>query len=148
MQSMASTALTFVKEADLLVANGHMADMPAETQAAMMRYAIREYAAGTPPLDIATKLGISGPTMYRYLIKHYEQDWKDIQAGKALAALDEAEEELRDAQSMAEVSRAGTRIRAEQWKLERVLSRIYAAKQEVHHSGDPIINITVVQSSK
>ncbi len=83
------------------------------------------YEKGEGIEAIATDMGITPPAIYRYLARHAQEQWKEYQAANALHAYQQAEDELRTAQDGVSLSRARELVRSQQWKLERVLRRIY-----------------------
>lgn len=86
---------------------------------------LARFEGGEPITAIAKSYGITGPAVYRYLIRNAESGWREYQAANALAEHDKAEEDLKAATDGVTVSRARELARLQQWKLERVLRRIY-----------------------
>ena len=86
---------------------------------------LERFEGGESITKIAGSLGISGPAIYRYLIRNAESGGREYQAANALAEHDKGEEELKHASDGVTVSRARELARLQQWKLERVLRRIY-----------------------
>lgn len=83
------------------------------------------YLAGESITAVAKDLGISTEAIYLYLLRNFPEEWKEAQSAKALAKHDIAEEQLDVAADGVSVGRAKEQARLQQWKLERVLRRIY-----------------------
>lgn len=99
----AETALGHVEAKDILEAFEHGATIPVQAKA----------------------LGVTHQAIYRKLIKDAPEQWKEHQAAKALAKLDDVEDKLEQAVDGVAVSRERELARLHMWKLERVLRRIY-----------------------
>jgi len=83
------------------------------------------YEQGETMPQIAADLNVSHQAIYRLLLDKCPEEWKEYQAARALANLDHADEALDSAGNMVEVAKANHRVKSAQWKLERVLRRIY-----------------------
>lgn len=99
----AEAALAHVKASDVLEAFEHGASIPVQAKA----------------------LGVTHQAIYRKILKDAPELWKEHQAAKALAKLDDSEQALTDAVDGVAVSRERELARLQMWKLERVLRRIY-----------------------
>lgn len=79
--------------------------------------------------QIAQSLGASDVGLYLKIIREAPEQWKEHQAAKALRDLERAEERLEGANGMLEIARAREVLKSAQWRLERVLRRIYGQDQ-------------------
>lgn len=86
---------------------------------------LNRYEAGETIEVIAASLGISSIAVYRWLTRKAEAQWKEYQAARALADYESAEQELRTATDGVTLGRARELLKSQQWKLERVLRKIY-----------------------
>ena len=86
---------------------------------------LKRYEHGEGIEAIAKDLGITPPAIYRYLARHAQEEWKEYQAANALHAYQVAEDELKTATDGVTLSRARELVKSQQWKLERVLRKIY-----------------------
>lgn len=86
---------------------------------------LKRYEQGEGIETIANDLGITPPAIYRYLARHAQEDWKEYQAANALHEYQIAEDQLRTASDGVTLSRARELVKSQQWKLERVLRKIY-----------------------
>jgi Helix-turn-helix domain of resolvase len=86
---------------------------------------LERYENGEGIEAIALDLGITPPAVYRYLARHAQEDWKEYQAANALHEYQLAEDQLRTASDGVSLTRARELVKSQQWKLERVLRRIY-----------------------
>ena len=93
--------------------------------ASAVQQILRRYEAGEQFREICKDHGVSHVTLYKYVIHHAEQQWKDLQVARALARKESAEEQLDDAKDQLSVNQARERLKAAQWDLERVCRRIY-----------------------
>jgi len=115
---------------------------PAELNAVLER-AIEEYGRGVSVYAIANGLGVEHTTLYRQLIKHKEAEWRDAKESRALAELEEAEEEMKLARDPIALTRARERCRAAQWQLERLMRRIYGQEARADNAGRVSITLNI-----
>lgn len=91
---------------------------------------------------IAKSLQVSRSGLNQLLLREAESEWRTVQIARALSAMELAKERLEAAGGDAlSVARARERLRAAQWELERLWSRVYGARQEVTVSTAPILHI-------
>jgi hypothetical protein len=86
---------------------------------------LSRYENGEGIEAIALDLKIAPQAIYRYLSKHAQEEWKEYQAANALHEYQVAEDQLKTAPDGVALSRARELVRSQQWKLERVLRKIY-----------------------
>lgn len=86
---------------------------------------LARYEQGDSIEAIARGYGVSAGAIYRWLTRNAEEGWKEHLAARAHWQLDSAEEALRSASDGVQVSRARELMRAQQWRLERVLRRVW-----------------------
>ena len=91
--------------------------------------------------DIAQSLGLARSTLNYHLLSQVSDDWRDIQAARALTALQDAERELSNPPDQLALAAARERVRAAQWNLEKLHRRLYGDKLDVVHSG----NVTITR---
>jgi hypothetical protein len=91
----------------------------------LARECIERYLDGTELAEIALEYAVSRPRLYQILTEHAEPQWKSAQAAFALHEYELAETGLRTAPDGLELARAREQVKSAQWKLERVLRRIY-----------------------
>jgi len=104
---------------------------------------LARYEAGGHIPDIATELGVSFQAVYAHIFKHDPEGWKEQQAARAIAELEQWEQRIVSAPDTLELTRAREGLRAAQWKLERVLRRIYGQDSP---PASVTINITAVDA--
>ena len=83
------------------------------------------YEDGESVEQIAKSYQVSPQAVYAWLHRNAEEQWKSHLAAKAHYQLDQAEDELRTASDNIAVSRSRELLRAQQWRLERVLRRVW-----------------------
>lgn len=83
--------------------------------------------------DIAKSLGVARTSLYQAIVKYEPEQWQALQAARALAELDDAEDAMRCADDAVAVSRAREQLKTAQWKLERTCRRLYGtdSKEDV-----------------
>ena len=97
---------------------------------------LKRYEEGEGIEAIAKDLQIAPQAIYRYLARHAQEEWKEYQAANALHEYQLAEKELKSAADGVTLSRARELVKSQQWKLERVLRKIYGA-------DSPQVNIQI-----
>jgi hypothetical protein len=132
--------------------------------------ALEMYEEGIEIEDAAKVLKIPARTIHRWLATNATQQWHDAQKARVSAdyaqatvrrdeaaqALNKLKETLSEEEVKAPAERqwrlaharevlraADTELDHQKWLLERLLSRLYGQKQEVTHTGVPVLNITV-----
>jgi len=123
-------------------------DLPEARRGEIAQQVLSRYLHGEQVSEMALELETSDVTLYALLLRDHEDQWKDAQIARALARLERNQHGLDLADTPLNLARAREQIRSAQWELERLLSRIYAQKQEVTHKGNlPVLNITIVDNS-
>ena len=105
--------------------------LPAIEQASIAQELLNGYLNGANMADLARQRGFSTASGYSLLIRFHEQAWKDAQIGKALETLEAAEAKMASATDHLELARSEKMVKAAQWKLERLLSRVYGQERQV-----------------
>jgi hypothetical protein len=116
-----------------------------EERARIAHNVLDRYINGEQVANIAPEYGVSDVTIYALLLREHQDAWKDIQTARALARLEQSQDELQIAPDALSLARARERVRSAQWELERLFSRLYGQKQEVTHNlpNGPLININL-----
>ena len=99
---------------------------------------LARYDAGEEIEGIAKHFQITHQAAYKSLLRHCPEEWKTSQAAKALTQYETAKAKLeeiwrqdRTERDQVALACAREQVRTAQWELERVLSKIYAQKQDV-----------------
>jgi hypothetical protein len=116
----------------------HITDKPA-----FARQLIEKFLDGQSTVDQAKEYGVTRQRLNQILLQHAEHEWRTAQVANALTESEAADEEVKTAQDALALARARERLKSAQWKLERLLSRLFGQKQEVTHNVAPILNISV-----
>jgi hypothetical protein len=108
---------------------------------------IARYFRDETTADIAQSLGVHRSALHQWLIRNCEQDWRDAQVARAITALEQAKKDTETAPDPLSLARARELLRASQWELERLFSRLYGQKQEVTHNlpQGPLVTIVLAQ---
>lgn len=91
--------------------------------------------------DIAKDLGLSRSALNMALLRYAEDDWRAAQVARALTRVERAKDE-RETLDVTQpgaaliLARARDDEKAAQWELERLLSRLFGQKQELHVTTD------------
>ena len=82
--------------------------------------------------QIAKQLRIDSSNIYRHMLNSENIDkYVELQSAKSLAMLDNAEEEVETASDPHSLARGRERARLAQWRLERLMRRLYGQDQPV-----------------
>lgn len=106
--------------------------VPADERRQIAHSVLDRYINGEQVAAIAPDYGVSDVTIYALLLREHQEAWRDIQAARALARLERAQDDLRTAEDAISVARARELVRSAQWELERLCARLFAQKQEVN----------------
>jgi len=106
---------------------------------------LERYIGGETTTQIAASLGVTRQGLGWWMRKHAEGDWKDAQIILAFERKERAEDALATANDALSLARAREQLRGAQWELERVLSRIYAQKQEVTGKDGGPLQVQIVR---
>ncbi len=106
-----------------------IASLTAEKRAEVLQSVLNRALNDEKIADIAKEIGISHSGINQALLKYSEEDWKSVQAARALTELQNAEQELETAPDAVTVSRARERLRSAQWQLERLHRRLFGTDQ-------------------
>lgn len=101
------------------------------------------YCAGEEISQIAKTLGVTPQAVNKMILANAPDQWQEHQAARALADLQDADLSLERAETMVDVARASARLRSHQWKLERVLRRIYGTDIPANLQAAITINIGI-----
>lgn len=97
--------------------------------------------------DIAADLGVAKSTLHAALLTECEQEWRDVQAARALTALENAEEQLEAARDSLDVARARELVKAAQWRLERLHRRLFGTEHAQSSGAPVVVNIGFLRDS-
>jgi hypothetical protein len=104
---------------------------------------LKRYVAGETSTQIAQTLDVTRQGLAWWMRKHAEDDWRESQIIQAIERKERAQEAIDKADDALSLARAREQLRSAQWDLERVYSRIFAQKQEITHTGTPVLNISI-----
>lgn len=114
----------------------------------LMHAIIKAYAAGVEIAQLAEQLRCSDVQLYMCLLRHTQDDWREVQEARTLAKMARAEDNLASAQDGLSLGKCREQLHHAQWEAERLLARIYAIKQD---SAPPVaiqINLGLSQSAE
>jgi transposase-like protein len=117
--------------------------LPAEEKNQLLDAILSHYEAGTSIYALAEKLGVDNATIYRQLLKHRPEDWKEVRGARYLAEIEDAEKEMKEARDALAVTRARERLASARWMLERLQRAIYGQDQAAGSGQMVQINIGI-----
>jgi AcrR family transcriptional regulator len=106
---------------------------------------LSHYEAGASMYELAEKLGVSNTTLYRQLVKHRPEDWKEVSAARYQSIIERAQDQIKDATDALAVTRAREELANARWMLERLQRRIYGQDQVATGANAVQININLRQ---
>jgi transposase len=115
--------------------------LPELERVKLLEAVISHYEAGKSIYEIAEHLGVNNGTIYRALLKHKPDEWKDVKAARYESEAEDAEKELKEATTPLAVTRARERLAHAKWMLERLARSIYG--QEIEHGGGAAVQINI-----
>jgi hypothetical protein len=121
--------------------------MPEADRLALLDAILSHYENGTSIYEIAEKLGVDNASIYRQLIKHRLEDWKEVRGARYHAQVEEAEKVMREATDPLAVTRAREQLANARWMLERLQRRIYGQEQQGGAGNAVQINISLRRES-
>lgn len=103
------------------------------------------FESGTSIYELAERLGVDNATIYRQLIKHRPDDWREVRAARYHSQIEQAEQDMRTAADPLAVTRAREQLANARWMLERLQRSIYGQDQAVDNSGRVSITLNIGQ---
>lgn len=108
---------------------------------------IDRYLSDERTADIAASYGVHRSRLNQWLLEYAESHWRNAQVARAVTAKEQAQDDLATASDPLSLARAREQLRAAQWDLERLFSRLFGPKQELTVTVQPVLNIAVVQQT-
>lgn len=107
---------------------------------------VANYLEGDSVKDLCKRLGISASKGYAMLLHHQEHAFKDAQVARGLAELEAAEADMADEKGDGlKLARAEKRVKAAQWKLERLYKKFFGQQQPATEMPTIVIEISGVR---
>ena len=116
---------------------------PAPLEHLTVQAVLDRLLADEPSTSIAKSLGVHRSALNQWLLRNCQEDWKSAQVARAISTLELAKEELRLAPDALSLARAREQVKAAQWELERLHSRLYGLKGDAGPVAAPVLNITL-----
>lgn len=99
--------------------------MSPDDRASLMAAVLDHYEAGTSIYALADQLGVDNATLYRNLVKHNPEEWKEVRAARYHSQIEQAEKDMKEASDQLAVTRAREQLANARWMLERLQRSIY-----------------------
>jgi hypothetical protein len=117
--------------------------MPEEARGQLLDTILAHYENGASIYTIAETLGVDNATLYRQLVKHRLEDWKEVRSARYHSQIEEAEKNMKEASDPLAVTRAREQLANARWMLERLQRKIYG-QDALQQSGQAVqININL-----
>lgn len=117
--------------------------MPESERAKLLDAILAHYECGTSIYALADSLGVDNATLYRLLVKHRPEEWKEVRGARYHSQIEQAEKDMKEAPDALAVTRAREQLANARWMLERLQRSIYGQDQE-RGSGQMVqINIGI-----
>jgi hypothetical protein len=107
---------------------------------------LAHYECGTSIYTLAESLGVDNATLYRQLIKHRANDWREVRAARYHSQIEQAEKDMKEASDPLAVTRAREQLANARWMLERLQRSIYGQDAPVQGAAVQI-NIGIRRST-
>lgn len=104
---------------------------------------IDQYECGQSIYALAERLGVCNTTLYRQLVKHRTEDWKEVSAARYQSIIERCEKQIENASDALAVTRAREELANARWMLERLQRRIYGQDQPASGTNAVQININL-----
>jgi hypothetical protein len=104
---------------------------------------LAHYECGVSIYELAEKLGVDNATIYRQLIKHRPEEWKEVRGARYHSLIEQAEKDMKTAADPLAVTRAREQLANARWMLERLQRKIYGQIQEAEVGGRVSITLNI-----
>jgi AcrR family transcriptional regulator len=143
-QSESGTSLTPQQRGAMITNSGKspIASLPPEERKQLLEYVMQRAYQDMRLKDVAAELGVARTSLNQALLKYCAEDWQEMQVARSMTVLEDAEQDLETADSMHAVSRAGHRLRAAQWQLEKLHRRLYG-EEKAQGLGQGTVHINI-----
>ena len=106
---------------------------------------IKRYAEGESIEQLSKELKVSRPTLYKWIFNDLGPvEYRETITNCLINRIADADESLEDAADFLAIARARERMRYSRMDFERRRPHLYGQKQEITHSVNPTLNISVV----
>ena len=99
--------------------------MPEAERVKLLDVILSHYECGVSIYALAEKLGVDNATLYRQLVKHRPEEWKEVRGARYHSQIEQAEKDMKEAPDALAVTRAREQLANARWMLERLQRGIY-----------------------
>jgi transposase-like protein len=117
--------------------------LPEADKGKLLDLILAHYENGVSIYELAEKLGVNNATLYRQLVKHRTEDWKEVRGARYHAQIEQAEKDMKEASDPLAVTRAREQLANARWMLERLQRSIYGQDQAANVGQAVQININL-----
>jgi hypothetical protein len=117
--------------------------MPEGERAKLLDTILAHYECGVSIYALAEILGVDNATLYRQLVKHRPEEWKEVRGARYHSQIEEAEKAMKEAPDALAVTRAREQLANARWMLERLQRGIYGQDQEATRGAGISITLNI-----
>lgn len=117
--------------------------LPNEQRGELLDSILAHYECGVSIYELADKLGVDNATIYRQLLKHRPEDWKEVRAARYHSQIEQAEKDMKTASDPLAVTRAREQLANARWMLERLQRSVYGQDQAVTDGSRVSITLNI-----
>jgi transposase-like protein len=118
--------------------------LPEAERGKLLDAILAHYECGKSIYELAEILGVDNATLYRQLVKHRLEDWREVRGARYHSEIEDAEKEMKEARDPLAVTRARERLANARWMLERLQKQIYGQDREAGAAGGISITLNLV----
>ena len=122
--------------------------LPEKDKGELLDAILSHYEAGTSIYAIAERLGVDNATIYRQLVKHRPEDWKEVRGARYHSQIEQAEKDMKEAPDALAVTRAREQLANARWMLERLQRGIYGQDQQAASGSGISITLNIGAEQK
>jgi hypothetical protein len=117
--------------------------LPEKDKVALLDSILSHYEAGTSIYALAEQLGVDNATLYRALVKHRPEEWKEVRGARYHSQIEQAEKDMQEAPDALAVTRAREQLANARWMLERLQRGIYGQDQQANSGAGISITLNI-----
>jgi DNA-binding MurR/RpiR family transcriptional regulator len=117
--------------------------MPEEERGRLLDTVLAHYECGRTIWELAQHIGVDDATLYRHLLKHRTEEWKEVRSARYHSQIAEAEKNMKEASDPLAITRAREQLANARWMLERLQRSVYGQDDNAKVGQAVQINITL-----
>lgn len=117
--------------------------LPEAERAKLLDAILAHYECGVSIYTLAETLGVDNATLYRQLVKHRPEEWKEVRGARYHSQIEQAEKDMKEATDALAVTRAREQLANARWMLERLQRSIYGQEREASSGSGVSITLNI-----